>query len=92
MGDVIYRLERPSLGESLGYEVVTEVVLSDGMSGGKFFVKLVENLRDIHMKVHLLQMVKRIYALTIVGKVEMDTESLKYRNLGSHWYHKSELR
>ena len=92
MGNVIVRLVVSSLGESLGYEVVTEVVLSDGMSGGKVFVKFVENLRDLHMKVHLLQMVKRIYALTIVGQVVMDPETLKSRNLGSHWYHKSELR
>ena len=62
------------------------------MSGGKVFVKNVEIMRDIHMKVHLLQTVKRRYALTIVGQVVMDMESLKYRNLGSHWYNKSELR
>ena len=68
--------------------VVTELVLSDGMSGGKVFVKIVENLRDLHMKVHLLQMVKRRYALTIVGQVVMDMESLKYQDWGSHWYHK----
>ena len=80
-----------SLGESLGYEVVTEVVLYDGMSGGMVFVKFVENLRDLHMKVHLLQMVKRRYALTIVGQVVMDTERLKSQDWGSHWYHKSEL-
>ena len=62
------------------------------MSGGKVFVKLVENLSDLHMKVHLLHMVKGRYALTIVGQVVMDTESLKSQNLGSHWYQKSELR
>ena len=92
MGNGICRLEGPKLGESLGYEVVTEVVLSDGMSGGKVFVKIVEIMRDIHMKVHLLQTVKRRYALTIVGQVVMDMESLKSQNLGSHWYQKSELR
>ena len=52
------------------------------MSGWNFSVKLVENLRDIHMKVHLLQMVKRRYALTIVGQVVMDMESLKYQDWG----------
>ena len=92
MGNGIFRIEGPKLGDSLGYVVVTEVVLSDGMSGGKVFVKIVEIMRDLHMKVHLLQTVKRRYALTIVGQVVMDMESLKYRNLGSHWYNKSELR
>ena len=38
MGNVIVRLVVSSLGESLGYEVVTEVVLSDRMLGGKVFL------------------------------------------------------
>ena len=62
------------------------------MSGAKVFVKIVEIMRDLHMKVHLLQTVKRRYALTIVGQVVMDMESLKSQNLESYWYHKSELR
>ena len=45
------------------------------MSGEKVFVKLVENLSDLHMKVHLLHMVKQIYALTIVGQVIMDIKN-----------------
>ena len=35
-------LDSSALGESLRYEAVTEVVLSDVMSGEKVFVKLVE--------------------------------------------------
>ena len=52
------------------------------MSGAKVFVKIVEIMRDIHMKVHLLQMVKQIYALTILGQVVIDMESLKYQDWG----------
>ena len=52
------------------------------MSGAKVFVKIVEIMMDIHMKVHLLQMVKQIYALTILGQVVIDMESLKYQDWG----------
>ena len=52
------------------------------MSGAKVFVKIVEIMRNIHMKVHLLQMVKQIYALTILGQVVIDMESLKYQDWG----------